>query len=222
MHCEVGSADSSSWTVFGRDAIRWVRVSCCCYQQAASRGICALSSNTPPTPLLTLVLPPYRFPAVALQAGLHPLIQQQCERRVKSSGSFSFCSCFTAPAVDEPDGRQQVDGPGRLTFLADLYCLMAYPPHKGELAMQSKFISLAGGVGASAWRRQPDYTVHASRSFFATGAMAGAAAGASGHGSAGSTEHGALPLTSSASSGESAQGSDPSGRSIAVGSTCHG
>lgn len=201
---------------FGCVANRGVRASGCCYQLAASRCVCALSLTTPPIPLLTLVPPPYRFPAVALQAGLHPLIQKQRERQAKSSGSFSFCSCFTAPAVDEPDSRKQVDGPGRLTFLADVDCLVAYLPHKGELARRSTLVSLAGGVGASAGRRQLDYTVHASRNFFASGAMAGAAAGGSGHGSAGNTGHGALPLTPPASSGESAQGSDPSGRSIGL------
>lgn len=90
---------------------------------------------------------------------------------------------------------------------------MAYPPHKGELARQSRVSSLANAARASANRRQPDYTVHASRNFFATGGMAGAAAGGSGQGSAGGTGHGTLPLTPPASSGESAHGSDPSGRS---------
>jgi len=106
------------------------------------------------------ILPPDQpsFPNLALQLGLHPVMQ---ERQKKPSG---LCACF-APAVEELDAQSCQGMPGHLALLADVDMLVPFAREHGESALARTSLTLRAAAAvraetASATGKPKDYAVH--------------------------------------------------------------
>ncbi|KAG1670124.1 hypothetical protein FOA52_013700 [Chlamydomonas sp. UWO 241] len=103
------------------------------------------------------------FPVLALQMGLHPLMQERQQKASKASG---FCSCFSSP-VEEPDSREMDGTPGHLQCFADVDTLKTYTPPEMPMFHPNGARPRSSSAASSGDEAPPkDYTLHNASAFF--------------------------------------------------------